>query len=515
MFRLAHVSYAVIALAVAATAAPSAWAQKAKDTLRVPFRQPVQMVDAYYGSGGEANSAVRVVFDTLVNYDTTKNEYVPAIAESWKQVDPMTMEFKIRRDVKFSDGQPMTMEDILYTFQFMADPTAKYRFQDTRSNWLGGVEKMDDWTIRVRGREQMAVMLGKLTQVPYVLPKHIHAKLEKRELFGKAPVGTGPYKAVQVDDVSGVLLVRSPDYKHINPGKPAGLIQNIRITPVPDMQTQTARMLRGEQDMMYGVDSDLAQSFADNPDFVVRNEDTVSFNFLQFDAKARSGNKLFTDKRVRQAVAHAIDRDELRRLLPPEIAKIPSLEAACSPLIKYCDSSVKLPEYDPAKAKKLLAEAGYPDGFDLPLLTWGAGKEAAEGIAGMLRKVGIRASVETATFGVFVKKRIDGAVAIVTLWDNSVGQPDINNTAEFFFMNNSRSYANDPVLNQMVLDGRKELDPVKRGQIYKEMFNKANEEVYVVPLKRIPAILVHRKEVNLMGGHKDPLGFEFNRIAWN
>ncbi len=514
MLRL-NSAMALAVLSAAFGLAQPALAQKAKDTLRVPYRQPVQTVDAYYGSGGEANSAVRVVFDTLVNYDTDKNEYVGAIASSWKQVDPLTMEFKIRSDVKFTDGQPMTMDDILYTFQFMADPTAKYRFQDTRSDWLGGVEKMDDWTIRVRGREQMAVMLGKLTQVPYVLPKHIHAKLEKREFFGQKPVGTGPYKVLEVDDVSGVLLKRNADYKHINTGKPAGLIENIRITPVPDMQTQTARMLRGEQDMMYGVDPDLAQSFVGNLEFAVRAEDSVSFNFLQFDAKALSGNKLFTDKRVRQAVTHAIDRDELRKLLPPEIAKIPALETVCSPLIKYCASSVKLPEYDPAKAKRLLAEAGYPDGFDLPILTWGAGKEAAEGIAGMLRKVGIRASVETAAFGVFVKKRIDGVVAVVTVWDNSVGQPDINNTAEFYFMTNSRSYANDPDLNKMVLEGRAELDPVKRAAIYKDMFNKANEEVYVVPLKRVPAVLVHRKDINLLSGHKDPLGFEFNRIAWN
>ena len=105
--------------------------------------------------------------------------------------------------------------------------------------------------------------------------------------------------------------------------------------------------------------------------------------------------------------------------------------------------------------------------------------------------------------------------AIVTLWDNSVGQPDINNTAEYYYLTNVRSYAEDPVLNQMVLDARKELDSDRRAAIYKAMFNRSNEEVYDIPLKRIPSIVVHRKEIKLMPGASDPLGFEFNRIGWN
>ncbi len=505
-----------LALTLACLAsATSAVAQKAKDTLRVAVTQPVQLVDNYYGGGGEANSMIRMVFDPLVNYDILKKEYTPAVAESWKQVDPATMEFKIRSDIKFTDGSPLTMEDVLYTFQFMVDPNAKYRFQDTRSDWLGHVEQAGDWTLRIHAKEPMAVMLGKLTQVPTILPKHVHANLEKKEFFGKAPVGTGPYKIASLDDAAGVVMVRNPDYKLASAGKPAGLIETIRIAPVPDMQTQVARMLRGEQDMMYGVDRDVADSLARNPEFTVQAQDTVSFHFLQFDMKGRSGSKLFTDKRVREAVAHAIDLNELRKLLPDDIARMGTLGSVCSPLLKYCDSSAKLPAYDPAKAKQLLAEAGYPNGFDLSLLCWGNGKESAELIAGMLRKVGIRASVETATFAVFAKKRIDGVPALVGMWDNSVGQPDINNTAEYFYLTNVRSYAEDPVLNQMVLDARKELDSNKRAAIYKAMFDRSNEEAYDIPLKRVPSIVVHRKEIKLLPGSSDPLGFEFDRIGWN
>jgi peptide/nickel transport system substrate-binding protein len=132
----------------------------------------------------------------------------------------------------------------------------------------------------------------------------------------------------------------------------------------------------------------------------------------------------------------------------------------------------------------------------------------------MWRKVGIKASVETAPFGVFIKKRIDGVPAIVTLWDNSVGQPDIDNTAEYYFLPNARNYNDDKEISQWSQDARSELDPVKRAAIYKKMFNKSNEEAYLMPLNRIPAMVLAQKDIELLGGHKHPYGFELNRVKF-
>jgi len=104
---------------------------------------------------------------------------------------------------------------------------------------------------------------------------------------------------------------------------------------------------------------------------------------------------------------------------------------------------------------------------------------------------------------------------MVTLWDNSVGQPDIDNTAEYFFMPSPRNYNKDPEIEKLALDGRKELDVKKRGEIYRRMFDKASDEAYLMPLHRIPAVVVHHKDVKLLGGHLHPKGFEINRVAWN
>jgi peptide/nickel transport system substrate-binding protein len=502
------------ALIIAAAVQP-ALAQKAKDTIRIGFYEPVRLIDEFYEAGPEGTVAARMVFDNLVNFDATKKEYVSGVASSWKQVDPRTMEFKIREDIKFTDGQPLTIDDVMYSFQFMMDPKAKYRFQDTRIGWLESYEKVDDHTLRLRGKEPMAVMLGKLTSFPPIVPQHVHAKLANWSIFGQHPVGSGPYTATEVNDQTGITLVRNPDYKHGNPGKPAGQIGTIRIAPVPEAQTQVARLLRGEQDLMHRVDRDVAENFAKNPEFQVHAEDSVSFNFIMFDAKARSGVKYFQDKRVRQALMHAVDMSQIVKLAHPDVAKLGPLPSVCSPLLPFCAADAKYPEYDPEKAKKLLAEAGYPDGFDIPILTWGEGKEAAEAVAGMWRKVGVKASVNSQTFATFIKSRIDGVPAIVTLWDNSVGQPDIDNTAEYYFLPNARNYNKDPALEKLALEGRAELDPKKRAAIYNKMFSLSNSEAYLMPLNRLPGVVVARKEVKLIGGHIHPYGFELDRLAWN
>ena len=512
------VGLTAFALAVAVSvswAVPSAHAQKSKDTLRVGFYQPVRMVDSFYDPGPEPTVAARVVFDTFVNYDPIKQIYLPSIVASWKQVDPLTMEFTVRDGITFHDGEPLDIDDVIYTLTFMMDASANYRYQETRMNWIDKFEKVDGHRFRIRSVEPMAVMLGKLTQFPAVLPEHIHSKLDKKVTFGTKAVGTGPYRVADLDPNSGITLRRFAGYKHGDVGKPAGSVDHIRIHPVPDQQTQIARMLRGEQDLMYSVDKDMAESLAGNPDFKVDAKDSVNINVLMLDAIGKSGNKVFTDKRVREAIMHATDLNNLRQLAHPVVAKEKPLAAACSPFIQYCTTSVEPPKFDPALAKKMLAEAGYPNGFAMPIMAWGEGKEIAEAVAGMWRKVGVNATVNVVTFSNFVKMRAEGVPALVTVWDNSVGQPDIDNTADYFFTPGARNYSGDKMLEQFALDGRKELDTKTRADIYKQMFTRASTEAYLLPLNRIPSVVLLRKEVTLLGGHRHPYGFELNRVQWN
>ncbi|NQV54769.1 MAG: hypothetical protein HQ503_02835, partial [Rhodospirillales bacterium] len=210
---------------------------------------------------------------------------------------------------------------------------------------------------------------------------------------------------------------------------------------------------------------------------------------------------------------HAVDRKELRKLVHPSVKRV--LGTVCHPWVQNCAWSIEPPAFNRAKAKEMLAAAGYKDGFPVSILTWGEARSTAEAVAGQLRKVGIKASVNTQSFGGFIRARAKGQPLLVTLWDNSVGQPDIDNTASYFFLPTSRNYNKDPELQALATKGRGIIDPKARAEVYKNLFDESTRRSYLMPLIPLPAIVAYHKDVKLLGGHKHPKGFEINRVAWN
>lgn len=504
---------AVAAAAVAATAMP-AMAQKSKDTLRIGFYQPVRLIDPVYQPGPEASLVTRMVFDSLVRYDAKKRKYIPGIAKSWKRIDDLTMEFKINTGINWHDGQKVTMDDIEYTYNWTMNPKVRYRFKATRVNWIAGFQRVNDTTFRIKSKVPMAVMLAKMTSWPSILPKHVHGKLslKKKNTFGRNPVGSGPYRATSYDPSVGINLVKFDNYNAANIGKPAGTIGKVFVRPIPDEQTQVANLLTGNIDLMYNMDKDTALKLADDPRLSVDVQDSVSFSYAMFDAKGRSGKTWFTDAKVRRAILQSINRKNLRSLVHPKITRV--LDTVCHPWVEGCNSSAPNPKYDPAAAKPVLQAAGLV-GADLPIVTWGEAGDTAEAVAGQLRKVGIKATVQRLTFGAFIKTRRKGVPLIVTLWDNSVGQPDIDNTASYFFLPSSRNYNKDPELKNLATKGRGVLDPAKRRDVYRKLFDLSTKRSYLMPLIPLPAIVAYSKDVKMLGNHKNPKGFEINRVAWN
>jgi peptide/nickel transport system substrate-binding protein len=154
--------------------------------------------------------------------------------------------------------------------------------------------------------------------------------------------------------------------------------------------------------------------------------------------------------------------------------------------------------------------------MDLEILTWAPAKQIAEAVAGDLRKVGIRTSVNSPARNVFTKLRGDGKAHMqVTIWDNSAGQPDIDATARYFFGDTAQNYARDNELLALVEKGRVELDDSKREQIYNRIFGKANEERYMSPIVQAPSLIIHSKDlvfddINILYTQ----GIALNGVGW-
>ncbi len=494
----------------------AARADKAHDTLRVAFDQPVRLIDAINNPNPESNLVDRAVMDTLIAYDPSTKTYKGQIAESWKQIDDKTLEVKIRHGVKFSDGSPLDADDVIYSLDYAADPKNNFLFKDARFGWFDHADKIDQYTVRLHAKTASAIILARLWGGPPILPSRIHSKLADKSKFGLNPIGTGPYKVVSYDPSVGIVLEKNP-YYNWGGYEPPAKIGRIEVSFIPDAQTRLAKVLVNELDLIFNADYDEAKNVvASNPNYKIFVAPTISFSYILFDSADRTGIHVFKDKRVREALLRAINVDAMRKaLLPPEIAAQPRMQAMCHPEHIDCTWSLPPVSYDPAKAKALLAEAGLGNGFDLDLLTWGQARQIAEAVAGDLRKIGVRASVNAATINVFQKARGDGkAQTQVTLWDNGGGAPDVDNTTSFFYLPSPRNYTGDAELAKWTEEAGHEFDPEKRAAIYKRIFDRVTEERYAMPLVELPAILVETKDLVVDTNHTKPEGFLFNRLSW-
>ena len=504
-------SCAAVALAVPALA------QKAKDIVRIGIHQPVSTIDMIFDPSPQTSLMGRMVLDMLVNFDTIKKEIVPGLAESWKRIDVRTIEFKLRKDVKFHNGDDFDADDVVYTLKYILDPETRFRFKDATYGWFDSIEKIDQYTVRIKSKTEMAPFEARLVTGLPIFPHKYHSKLADRSTFGRTPVGTGPYRALLVDSTKGVIFERFEGYKHGNAGKPAALIKRVELQAIPDEQTRLAKAMIGDLDLIYDVTPDVAENFKANPQISITNRPTNAYAYLMLDAVGRSKVDYFKDKRVREAIMRGINRDALvKALQPPEISALPLQKSMCHPWNVGCAQTTEPPAYDPALAKKLLAEAGYPNGFKFTLGTWGASRPVAEAIAGQLRQIGVTVSLDAMALPAFVKKRAAGELtAYAVIWDNSVGAPDVENTAGFFYAVGDRNYNGDAELTELYFAGQKEFDPAKREEIYRKLFDKVNNERFSMPLIPLAGTLIHSTDLQIPPpGSWYTEGFSINQLRW-
>jgi len=504
------------ALGVAASVLLSvspAFAQKSKDTLRSVSFEPISILDDVFNAQPSSRQITQAIFDQLAQFDWVQKKWVPSIAKSWKLIDDKTIEFQLRDDVKFHNGEKMTADDWVAKFKLLVDPAVKFRFKEARYGFIAGAEKTGPYSFRVFSTQPNATLLTRTANVQAYPAKEF---LDQKEAFGKTPIGTGPYKAVQVDAAKGVILVKNDAFNLEGPARPKAKIGRIVIASMPDQQTQIARMMVNEQDFMFNVNVDTARDMVQNPQFKLFVTEVPSFSYLQFDVANRSGINVLKDRRVRAAMSYAINRQKIKEnLLPKEAQGIPLPAGPCDTALIACQYSAKLPNYDPAKAKALLKEAGYENGFDITLTGWGAVKDTLTAVAGDLRAVGIRAKENYVTYAVYTKQRQEGQFqGLISYYDNAGSQPDVENTVDFFFLPSERDYFQDDELHRLAASAHSITDLTKRAAQYQKIFDKAVNQNYLMPLLKVPSIVVYNKDIVLEGGHKSPEGYWYNYISW-
>jgi peptide/nickel transport system substrate-binding protein len=448
-----------------------------ENTLNFAWSKELETLDRYYNTAREGMIVSRHVYDDLVYRDPVSWEYKPLLATSWKWVDPTTMDMELRQGVKFHNGEPFDADDVVYTLNFVSNPDNKVLVKRNVS-WIKNVEKLGPFSVRIHLVQPFPAALEYLAGNLPIYPNDYYAKVGP-DGFGRKPVGTGPYKVVEVEQGKRIVFQRNENYFKDSPkGFPA--IEKLVQRTIPEVTTMVAELMTGGLDWIYMVPKDQAEQLEKVPNLTVVRAETMRIGFLQMDATGRTGDTPFKDVRVRQAVAYAIDREAIARNLVGGQSRV--VHAACYPSQFGCiDDEVKHYEYNPEKAKQLLAEAGYPNGFEVDFYGY-RDRSYGEAIAGYLREVGIKANLMWLKYSALREKTQGDKVALVMNTWGSYGVNDISNITGQHFRMEYNDLARDPQVTEWLNEGDNSIDTTHRKEVYAKALKRIADQAYWVPL---------------------------------
>ena len=504
--------FLALTLGFAAALASPAQAQKAKDTLRMAATEPSSTVGYYLDPKPDTVFSSEAVYDALISYDLKAAKVEPLLAKSWRRVDDKTLEFTLRDDVTWHDGAKLGATDVLATLRWLIDPATTVRFKQNWA-WIDKVEPAGANAVRIVAKEPTPYDLIRFAYVTAIQPAHLMDKLGGKATPEMAPIGTGPYRVVS-RDAALTTLEKNPSW-HGNSAKPGSNIGRITIATIPEHGTRLAQLLSGNLDLIQQVPIAQAKDLARDPRFAYSVVQGRSFMYVAYDAKGRSGAKPVQDERVRRALAMAVDRKALIEIQAGD-APLVAPEAMCWKDQLGCDYSLPLPPYDPEGAKKLLAEAGYPNGFDIEITTFvGAVGDVAEAVAGQWYKIGVRAKIDRRTVAAYRGKQRDGKIEIMVAAWPAGNVPDVSGTVEAFFGEGPADYSGDDALHKLAAQSGAEMDPEKRKAIGRKLFDRATEKVFFYPVAPYPSVLVHTRDVAVGPAERfTPIGYEVSDIRW-
>ncbi len=473
-----------------ALAAPPATAQKSANTLRVAWRDAVPNVDPYYNQLRTGLVVAHQAWDTLIYRDPDTFQIKPLLATAWKQTDDTTWEFELRPGVKFHDGSPFTADDVVYTINTVL--TDKQVAVPSNFAYLAGAEKIDDLHVRVKLKRIFPAALEYMSMTLPIWPQAYRERVGA-DAYSRAPVGTGPFRITKVDGVSEIDMERNDAYFDGPKGHPA--IAKLMIHEVADATTEITEILSGRADWIWQFNPDQFENISRVPTLQAVRAESMRIGYMQLDAAGRTGaDNPLTKVKVRQAIAHAIDRVTIARQLVQGGSRV--LDAACYPTQFGCDQAVATRyDYDPAAAKKLLAEAGYPDGFDTELVTYVL-PQYSGAVQNYLKAVGINARINQLQVGAVVQRTIAGQNPITAGTWGSYSVNDVSAILPFFFDGGLNDYARDPELEKLVNDGGATTDADERRKLYSSALRRISDQMYWLPLHTYVTTYAFSRQLN-------------------
>jgi peptide/nickel transport system substrate-binding protein len=463
--------------------------------LKIGLSADVTTMDPHFIAAQPNLTAQHHVFDTLVHTDA-RSRPVPGLA-TWRNPDPLTWEFSLRKGVKFHDGSELTAEDVVFSLERPLTIKGSPGGYQTYVRPIVAKEIVDRYTVRLKTAAPYGALLQDLSEVMIVSRKAAAQAMSEDFDRGAAAVGTGPFRLVRFSRGSRIEFARHDEYW-------GGRVpwEKLTLLVLPSDPVRTAALLSGQVDAIEHVPTaDIARL---RKDAGFRLEQTVSWRtiFLHLDQRrdlppgvtSKTGKPLaknpFKDVRVRRAMSKAIHREAIAARVMEGLA-VPAGNVL-SPSVIGHDPAVKPEPYDPEGAKKLLAAAGYPDGFAITLATpnnrYINDEQVAQTVAQMLARAGIAAKIDAMPLSVYFGRARAGEFGVALLgWGSRAADLALRSLAatadpdKGYGAWNWGGYSN-PKLDALVAQSLGTVDPAKREAAARRASALAAREVAFIPL---------------------------------
>lgn len=469
-----------------------AHADKANDTLIWTSDQEIEKLDNYYQTSMEGAIVQKLLWDKLIYRPEDKpGVFKPNLATSWTWIDNVTLEMKLRKGVKFHNGEPFSADDVKYTIDWIRDKKNKARGR-WKVGWIKSIEKVDEYTIRMHLKGPFQAALEYLASSVIIYPNEYYKKVGPKGM-SKHPIGTGPYKFVSQIQGKSITFEKNKDYFGANPElRPS--IGKIVFRPIPDKTTQLAELISGGIDWVWRVPTDQLSYLKAHPATDVDFSGSLRVGYIGMDVSGRTKDKRLQDVRVRRAIAHAIDRETMVKTIVGDGSQV--IHAPCHPIAFGCmNDDVTKYDYNPAKARALLKEAGYPNGFTIDLYAY-RDRPFTEAVIGYLRAVGIKAKLRWMRYPTLRNKLHRSGTAFFHMtW----GAPiyDASGIQGRFFSGDKNDYGRDPEVKKWINQAATATDPKDREKFYRLAQGRITDQVHWLPMFTYPVSYAFNKDLNL------------------
>jgi peptide/nickel transport system substrate-binding protein len=493
-------------LAAALLVAGGAGAQE----IRLGVSSEPTSMDPHFHNLSPNNSMLSHVFESLVGQDE-KQRLVPELAESWKPIDSTTWEFKLRKGVRFHDGTPFTADDVIFSFErapnVEGSPSSFGIYARGKT-----VVKVDDHTVHIKTAAPYPLMPNDVSQVFIISRKSGTGAKTPDYNSGKAAIGTGPYRFAEYAPGNRIVVQRNKLYwGKVSPW------EKVTFKPIKSDPSRVAALLAGDVDIIDEVPSTDMERLKKDQRVSIAQTVSNRIIYLHLDhfrddspfVRAKDGGPIknpLRDRRVRLAISKAIDRD----LIVSRVMEGMAIKAGQLLPEGFFGVSGKLKPvaFDPEGAKKLLAEAGVPNGFRMTIHSpndrYPNDARIAEAVGQMLSRIGIDTQVVTMTSSVFFR-------------DASTGSPDKGPKFSFILVGwgSGTGEASSPLKSLLATFNRdKGMGASNRGRYSNAEVDKLiDDALATVDDKKRSQLLARATEVAIDDGGIIPLHYQVNTWA--